>query len=84
MLGLQVANFLTGLLPSSFKASCAAWDKTTNILHDSDGAIGLRVTNKRGESWITYGDKQYFAEPNRVNRLRRFVNRRWFIPSDIQ
>ena len=70
---LQVSNALTEKLsPVEFlETSAGAWDRMTNYMHDGDGSVGLRVSNRRGESWITYGDKQYFAEPNRINRLKR-------------
>ena len=47
------------------------WDGMTNILHNMDGATGLRVRNLNGDEWISYGDAQYFLEANRINRLKR-------------
>ena len=73
---LNVGNAITSyipFIPESFKMDCGAWDRMTNFMHDTDGSVGLRISNQKGESWITYGDKQYFAEPNRINRLKRFA-----------
>ena len=75
MTALQIANWITEKIAftEALEVSAGAWDRMTNYMHDADGSTGLRVSNKRGESWITYGDKQYFAEPNRINRLKRFA-----------
>ena len=74
MTALQAANWITEhVLPESMQVAAGVWDRGTNYMHDTDGAIGLRVRNLKGESWITYGDKQFFAEPNRINRLKRYV-----------
>ena len=56
-----------------FAPDAGVWDAMSGITHDTDGAIGLRVRNKRGDEWITFGDKLYFAEHNRANRLKRFA-----------
>ncbi|KAL8786295.1 MAG: hypothetical protein Q9213_002890 [Squamulea squamosa] len=51
-------------------ASRGSWDSMTGYMHECDNATGLRVRNLKGESWIAYGDSEYFLEANRINRLR--------------
>ena len=71
-----LGNATTGLVYSS------VWDKMTNIIHDSDNAIGIRASNLNGDQWISSGDKQYFAAPNRINRLKRLVQRFFYCAAD--
>ena len=62
------------MLPLGFVApDDGVWDSMSGMAHDTDGAVGLRVKNRRGDEWITFGDKLYFAENNRINRLKRYV-----------
>ena len=60
-------NGITGLVNPS------VWDKMTNITHDTDNATSIRASNLNGDQWISYSDKQYFAAPNLINRLKRLV-----------
>ena len=43
-------------------------DYLSKFMHDEDCKYGLRVTNKRGDKWIAYGDKYFLAERNKDNR----------------
>lgn len=43
-------------------------DRCTQKQHDEDGANGLWVTNKRGDSWSCYGDKQFAQGRSAKNR----------------
>ena len=36
-------------------------------MHDEDNKYGLRVTNKRGDKWIAYGDGMLLKEESRDN-----------------
>ena len=36
-------------------------------MHDEDNKYGLRVTNKRGDKWIAYGDGRLLHEESRDN-----------------
>ena len=36
-------------------------------MHDEDNKYGLRVTNKRGDKWIAYGDGRLLDEESRDN-----------------
>lgn len=40
-----------------------------NMMHDEENEYGLHVHNQRGEHWMALGDRYYFAEGNKVNRL---------------
>ena len=35
-------------------------------MHDEDNKFGLRVTNKRGDKWIAYGDGMLLEKCNEV------------------
>ena len=36
-------------------------------MHDEDNKFGLRVTNKRGDKWISYGDGMLLKEKSKDN-----------------
>ena len=36
-------------------------------MHDEDNKFGLRVTNKRGDKWIAYGDGMLLKEKSKDN-----------------
>lgn len=40
----------------------------TGAQHEQDGNAGLNVCNKKGDYWIAYGDGNFFAPKNAVNR----------------
>lgn len=40
-----------------------------NAMHDEENQHGLHVHNQRGQHWIAYGDRFYFSEQNKLNRL---------------
>ena len=42
-------------------------DRCAQRMHDEDSANGLWVTNKLGESWASYGDKQMLHGKARKN-----------------
>ncbi|KAL3422073.1 hypothetical protein PVAG01_06229 [Phlyctema vagabunda] len=46
------------------------WDHHSRYMHDDDSATGLLVWNKKGDQWIAYGDKEFLATRNLVNRVR--------------
>ena len=43
-------------------------DYLSKFMHDEDCKYGLRVTNKRGDKWIAYGDKYFLTKGNENNR----------------
>lgn len=43
-------------------------DQCTKAQHDEDNANGLWVTNKEGQSWAAYGDKQFGQGRSAKNR----------------
>ncbi|XP_028412974.1 uncharacterized protein LOC114535856 [Dendronephthya gigantea] len=47
-------------------------DYLSKFMHDEDCKYGLRVTNKRGDKWIAYGDKYLLTAGNKKNH--QFVN----------
>lgn len=47
-----------------------AWDLQAQIMHDDDSATGLMVSNRDGDCWIAYGDKQLMEGHSTVNRWR--------------
>jgi len=38
-------------------------------MHDEDNKYGLRVTNKRGDKWIAYGDGMLLKEESTENLI---------------
>lgn len=38
-------------------------------MHNEENQTGLHVHNLRGDHWIAYGDRYYFDEANKTNRL---------------
>lgn len=52
----------------SFDGSWMPGDRCTQKQHDEDGANGLWVTNKEGQSWSSYGDKQLAQGRSAKNR----------------
>ena len=42
-------------------------DTLSKFMHDEDGEFGLRVTNRRGDKWIAYGDGFLHMPGNKRN-----------------
>ena len=42
-------------------------DYLSKFMHDEDCKYGIRVKNKRGDRWITYGDAYLLSKGNRDN-----------------
>ncbi len=42
-------------------------DELSHHMHDEDCTYGLRVTNKRGDKWIAYGDRMLMKNGNKDN-----------------
>ena len=42
-------------------------------MHEEDNALGLKVSNRKGETWKAYGDKRLF-EPENSDNCSRFHN----------
>jgi len=40
------------------------------LMHDEDSCYGLNVTNRKGESWVAYGDKRLQDKVNKDNLAR--------------
>lgn len=40
-------------------------DLLSKYMHDEDNKFGLRVTNRRGDKWIVYGDGQLLKDYNK-------------------
>ena len=72
---MPTLNGVLGKVSSSISPYKTCWDNATNLLHDIDNATGFRVSNLNGDQWVAYGDAQYFIEANRVNRLKRCVQK---------
>ena len=57
-------------------------------MHDEDNKYGLRVTNKRGDKWIAYGDGMLLKEESKdnlkyaVEAVRRSVEQLYSAESD--
>ncbi|OAR02772.1 hypothetical protein LLEC1_02917 [Akanthomyces lecanii] len=45
-------------------------DKCAQYMHDEDCALGLSVTNKKGEHWVAYGDRRLLDRVNEDNLKR--------------
>jgi hypothetical protein len=47
----------------------ALGDLLCKYMHDEDNKCGIRVTNVRGDKWISYGDGMLTEECNKVNPI---------------
>ena len=43
------------------------------VMHDQDNRDGLRITNNKGESWKTYGDRSLFINDNSESIKRAII-----------